>query len=379
MTERFSRKDTSLLGKWWWTVDRWSLSVIFVLIIAGIFLSFAGSPPVADRLNLGGFFFVKRHLLLVFPAIFLLLSVSILTPRQVRRLATVFYLIGIPLLCLTLFSGIEIKGAKRWLNLWGFSLQISEFIKPAFSVLVAWMLAEKYVNPEFPGLSINLVLLSLFLGLLLCQPDLGMSVIVLCTWIAQLFIAGLPLLWLGVLGALGLISLATTYFLFPHVGKRIDQFFNPALGDIKGDLYQVHQSLEAFANGRFFGKGPGEGVIKKHLPDAHSDFIFSVAGEEFGFLLCIVLVALFVFIIIRSFLRALKEESLFIMLAITGLVVQFGLQAFVNMASSLRLIPTKGMTLPFISYGGSSLLALAIAMGMLLSLTRKRHGSTDDL
>lgn len=379
MAERFSRKDTSLLGRWWWTIDRWSLSAVFVLIIAGILLSFAGSPPVADRLNLSGFFFVKRHILLVFPAIFLIVAVSLLSPKQVRRIATLIYLIGIPLLLVTLFAGVEIKGARRWLNLGGFSLQISEFLKPAFSVLTAWMLSEKYRNPDFPGFSINLFLLGLLLFLLLLQPDLGMTLIVLSTWIAQLFVAGLPLLWMGVLGGVGLSVLLAAYFLFPHVGRRIDQFLNPDLCDVKGDLYQVSQSLDAFANGRLFGRGPGEGVVKRHLPDAHADFIFSVAGEEFGFFLCIGLLLLFLFIVVRSFLRTLGEESLFIVLGVTGLVAQFGLQAFVNMASALHLIPTKGMTLPFISYGGSSLLALAVAMGMLLSLTRKRHGSMEDL
>lgn len=204
-----------------------------------------------------------------------------------------------------------------------------------------------------------------------------MTLVLISTWIGQLFVAGMPLIWMGILAGLGIVCLCGAYFLFPHVAKRMDQFFDPSAGDPKQDLYQVTQSLKAFTQGGLFGRGPGEGIVKKNVPDAHADFVFAVAGEEFGLFLCLFIVALFAFVVIRSLMRAMQDSSLFVMMAASGLVIQFGLQAFVNMASALHLIPTKGMTMPFISYGGSSLVALAIAMGMLLGLTRKRHGVVD--
>ncbi|MES2607771.1 MAG: putative lipid II flippase FtsW [Pseudomonadota bacterium] len=373
----FSRRDTSVIGRWWWTVDRWSLGAILVIIGLGVLLSFAASPPVANRLNLGTFFFVKRHLIMVPPALLIMFGISLLTPLHIRRLASFVYLTGVVMLIATLLYGIEIKGAKRWLMLAGMSLQASEFIKPAFAVLAAWMLAEKYKDREFPGLSVSMVLLLILMVLLLLQPDLGMTLVLISTWVGQLFVAGMPLIWMGILAGLGIVCLCGAYFLFPHVAKRMDQFFDPSAGDPKQDLYQVTQSLKAFTQGGLFGRGPGEGIVKKNVPDAHADFVFAVAGEEFGLFLCLFIVALFAFIVLRSLMRAMQDSSLFVMMAASGLVIQFGLQAFVNMASALHLIPTKGMTMPFVSYGGSSLIALAIAMGMLLGLTRKRHGVVD--
>jgi cell division protein FtsW len=375
----FSRRDTSVVGRWWWTVDRWSLGAILMIIGIGVLLSFAASPPVASRLNLSTFYFVKRHLIMVPPALLIMFGVSLLDTQNIRRLASFVYLMGVAMLIFTLFHGLEVKGARRWIMIAGTSLQASEFIKPAFAVLVAWMLAEKYKDPHFPGLSISMILMGILVLLLLLQPDLGMTLVVISTWIGQLFIAGIPLIWMGIIAAMGIVGLCGAYFLFPHVARRIDQFFDPSSGDPRHDLYQVTQSLEAFMQGGLFGRGPGEGIIKKNVPDAHADFVFAVAGEEFGLFLCLFVVILFAFIVLRSLIRAMNDSSLFIMMATAGLVIQFGLQAFVNMASALHLIPTKGMTMPFISYGGSSLIALAIAMGMLLALTRKRHGIVDVL
>ncbi len=370
----FSRRDTSVIGRWWWTVDRWSFGAILIIIGIGILLSFAASPPVANRLNLGTFFFVKRHLLMIPPALMIMFCVSLCNPIHIRRVAFFIYLIGAFLLVTTLFYGVEIKGAKRWIMIAGMSLQASEFIKPAFAVLSAWMLAEKYKDPAFPGVSISIGLLMVLIALLLLQPDLGMTLILISTWIGQLFVAGIPLIWMGILSGCGVFCLCLAYFLFPHVARRMDQFFDPSAGDPRHDLYQVTQSLKAFMQGGFFGRGPGEGIIKKNVPDAHADFVFAVAGEEFGVFLCLFIVSLFAFIVLRSLMRAMQDSSLFVMLAASGLILQFGLQAFVNMASALHIIPTKGMTMPFISYGGSSLIALAIGIGMLLGLTRKRHG-----
>lgn len=373
--DSFSRKDTSIIGRWWWTVDRWTLSALAGLMILGILLSMAASPSVADRLNLGGFFFVKRHIIMVLPSIAVLFGVSLMSPRDVRRLAVILYFTGALLMILTLLSGAEIKGARRWVNIGSFSLQASEFVKPAFAVVAAWMISEKYHHPNFPGLSISLVFLGGYVFLLMLQPDLGMTVVAIATWIGQLFIAGIPLFWMGLMAALAIFGMFSAYFFFPHVAKRIDQFLDPAAGDPRHDLYQVTQSLEAFVNGGIFGRGPGEGIVKKHIPDAHADFVFAVAGEEFGLFLCLILIALFAFVVLRSFLRVVHDQSLFVILATSGIIIQFGMQAAINMASTLHIIPTKGMTLPFISYGGSSMLALALGMGMVLSLTRRRHGA----
>ncbi len=379
LKETFSRRDNSIMSRWWWTIDRWTLGALIVLMSIGILLSFAASPAVADRLNLGGFFFVKRHLVFILPSFLLMIMVSLMAPLYVRRLAVAIYLLGVVLLIFTLLGGSEVKGARRWINVGSFSIQASEFVKPAFAVVSAWMISEKLRNPHFPGLNLSLILLSVFVILLLLQPDLGMTVVTVATWIGQLFIAGIPLFWIGCVGGLAIFGMLGSYFFFPHVARRIDQFLDPSSGDPRHDLYQVTQSLEAFKNGGLFGRGPGEGIVKKHIPDVHADFVFAVAGEEFGLLVCLVLVALFAFIVVRSFLRLVNEQSLFVILASSGIVLQFGLQAVINLSSTLHIIPTKGMTLPFISYGGSSMLAIGIAMGMVLAFTRKRHGIGDTI
>jgi cell division protein FtsW len=210
----------------------------------------------------------------------------------------------------------------------------------------------------------------LVLGLLLLQPDLGQAVVLSCTWFAEAYLAGLPILLVPVALALGAGGLASAYYVFPHVHSRIDRFLDPAAGD----GYQVTRSLEAFTNGGLWGRGPGEGRVKDFLPDAHADFVFAVAGEEMGLIVCLIIVLLFSFIVLRGMSRLLRELNIYVVLAGTGLLVQFGLQAVINMASTLHMMPTKGMTLPFISYGGSSLLALGLGMGMLLAMTRQRFG-----
>ncbi|MBP9752410.1 MAG: putative lipid II flippase FtsW [Proteobacteria bacterium] len=377
MRTTFIRRDNSLIGRWWWTIDRWSLMAVLALIAVGILMSFAASPPVANRLNLEAFFFVKRHLVMTIPAVFLIFVVSLLTPIQVRRFATIGFLVCLCLLTLTLFYGVEIKGAKRWLNLAGNSIQASEFMKPFFAIMTAWMFAEKAKKSNFPGVLISFFLMTCIVGLLMMQPDLGMTVVIVFTWCVQLFLSGIPFIWIGIVFGAAIVGLMGAYMFFPHVTKRIDQFLDPVSGDTKQELYQITQSLEAFMNGGLFGKGPGEGIVKKHIPDAHADFVFAVTGEEFGFIVCSIIVLLFLFIIVRSLLRTMEDSSIFIVLGTCSLAAQFALQTFVNMASTLHLIPTKGMTMPFISYGGSSQIALGISMGMLLAFTRERHGQME--
>jgi len=373
--QTFSRRDTSILGRWWWTIDRWNLGAVLLLVAVGILLSFAASPAVADRLRLGGFYFVKRHIMMVPMALLAMLFMSMLSPRNIRRAAVLLFFVSVILLILTLFIGVEVKGARRWVSFAGFSVQASEFVKPAFAVIIAWMLSEAHKTPQFPGLSVAFAFLCGVLGLLLLQPDLGMSVVITLTWICQVFVAGLPIIWLVMLAVLAFVGLVGAYVFLPHVARRIDQFLNPSSLDPRHDLYQIQQSLDAFGQGGFLGRGPGEGLVKRHVPDAHADFVFAVAGEEFGLVLCLLIVFIFSFFVMRALTKSLMNTNLFAMLAVVGLVAQFGLQALINMASSLHLIPTKGMTMPFISYGGSSMVALGIAVGMILAFTRKNHGT----
>ena len=369
----FARTDQSAVARWWWTVDKWTLAALGVLIGFGAVLIMAASPAVAERIGADSMHFVKRQLALMPFAVALMFFVSLQTPKTVRRIAVVGFLIAIGLLAATFVIGTEIKGARRWINLPGLSIQPSEFVKPCFAVVAAWMFAERKQNPAFPGNAIAIGLYVVVVGLLIKQPDLGQAVVVSSIWFAEFFLAGLPLYWVAVCAMLGAGGLTGAYFFLPHVTSRINRFLDPA----SGDTYQVDRSLEAFMNGGLWGRGPGEGRVKDVLPDAHADFIFAVAGEELGLIFCVVIVALFAFIVLRGFSRMLQETNLFVILASTGLFVQFGLQAIINMASSLQLMPAKGMTLPFLSYGGSSLLALGLGMGMALALTRRRYGAAE--
>jgi cell division protein FtsW len=366
-----ARTDTSLVGRWWWTVDRWSLVALGALLAAGALLVMAASPAVAERIGLDSFHFVRRQVVYLFPAIGVMILVSLSSPLTVRRIATIGFVVTIALMILTLLVGNEVKGAQRWLSLAGFVIQPSEFIKPFFAVVAAWMFAEQQRGEGFPGYLVSTLMMAIVCALLVMQPDFGMTVVVAAVWFVQFFMAGMPMTWIIVMGFAAVAGLAAAYALLPHVASRIDRFLDPS----SGDSFQVDTALSAFRTGGLTGRGPGEGTVKGILPDAHTDFIFAVAGEEFGLIACLVLVALFAFVVLRGFSRMLMERNAFVMLAASGLLVQFGIQAFVNMGVNLRLLPAKGMTLPFVSYGGSSLLALAIGMGMVLALTRKRPGA----
>ena len=366
----FDRTDRSLMARWWWTVDRWTVAAVAMLIGFGALLAMAASPPVAERLNLDAFHFARRQMVYLPLAMAILFGVSLLAPRGVRRLSVAMFAVALILLIATFFVGAEIKGARRWLDLGFASLQPSEFIKPAFAVVTAWLLAAHRAGNFPAGTVTAFALFAGVTGLLALQPDVGMAVVVSAVWLCQVFIAGLSLHWAAFFVALGVCSMIAAYVVLPHVASRFDRFLDPA----SGDNYQVDTSIDSFMNGGLLGRGPGEGTVKAVLPDAHSDFVFAVAGEEFGLLACLLIVGLFAFVVLRGFGRMLQENSLFVMLAVTGLLVQFGLQATINMGSALRLMPAKGMTLPFISYGGSSLLSIALAIGMVLALTRRRVG-----
>ncbi|MBI4273394.1 MAG: putative lipid II flippase FtsW [Rhizobiales bacterium] len=363
-----SRVERTPFTTWWWTVDKLTLAAIGALMLGGIVLLLAASPPVAGRLGLDPFHFVNRHALYLIPAMLVLLGTSFLSPRQIRRVALMIFLASLIFIVLTLFIGAEVKGARRWIAVLGVHVQPSEFLKPAFVILIAWLFGETARRPEMPANFAALALLILVMTLLMLQPDFGQTMLIALVWGVLFFLAGMRLVWAIGLTGIASIGLAIAYFTVPHVARRIRRFIDPS----SGDTFQIDTAVESFMRGSWFGRGPGEGTVKRILPDSHADFVFAVAAEEFGIALCLVLVALFAFIVVRTLARAMRNEDPFSRFAASGLAILFGMQSVINMAVNLHLIPAKGMTLPFISYGGSSLLSLAYGMGMLLALTRER-------
>jgi cell division protein FtsW len=362
-----SRVDKSPVANWWWTIDRWFLAAFLSLMGLGIVLSFAASPAVAERIGLDSFHFATRQIVFTIPALIAMLSVSFLDQRQIRRMSLVILCVSLLLMVAALYVGVEVKGARRWVSLAGISIQPSEFLKPAFVIICAWLFAEHARQPDIPGNLFAIILLGLVVALLVAQPDLGQTMLVLGTWGVMFFMAGMPWLWIIVLGAIGAGGAVAAYTIFPHVAGRIDRFLTG-----EGDTFQVDMGREAVVHGGWWGVGPGEGTVKRVIPDSHADFVFAVAGEEFGIVLCLAIMLLFAFIVLRGLNIALKEQDDFTRYSVAGLVVVFGFQSIINMGVNLQLMPAKGMTLPFISYGGSSLIAIAISMGMVLALTRKR-------
>jgi len=363
-----TRAERTPFAAWWWTVDRPLLAALIALMLGGIVLSLAASPPVAARLGLDPFYFVTRHIQYLVPAIAVLLGTSFLSPRHIRRLALVVFAVSFALVIATLFFGAEVKGARRWIVLAGVNIQPSEFLKPAFVILIAWLFAESAKKPDVPANTLALLILFGSLFVLVLQPDFGQTMLVALVWGALFFMAGMRFIWvIGLTGAAA-AGLMGAYVTVPHVARRIKRFLDPA----SGDTFQVDTAVESFMKGGWFGRGPGEGTVKRILPDSHADFVFAVAAEEFGIVLCLILVALFAFIVVRALTRAMQCDDPFARFAAAGLAILFGAQSAINMAVNLALIPAKGMTLPFISYGGSSMISLAYGMGMLLALTRER-------
>jgi len=363
-----SRVERTVFTDWWWTIDRLMLAALIALMLAGIILSLAASPPVAARLGLDPFYFVHRHVIYLVPATVVLFATSFLEPRVIRRLALVVFLLSLVLVALTLLYGPEVKGARRWIVILGVNIQPSEFLKPAFVILIAWLFGESAQRPEMPANTIALGLLLLAVAALVLQPDFGQTMLVALVWGALFFLAGMRLVWVIGLGGTAALGLAAAYVTIPHVASRIRRFLDPA----SGDTFNIDQAVESFFRGGWFGQGPGEGVVKRILPESHTDFVFAVAAEEFGIVLCLVLLALFAFIVLRGLRHAVRCDEPFRRFALAGLSILFGLQSAINMAVNIHLMPAKGMTLPFISYGGSSMISLAWSMGMLLALARQR-------
>ena len=362
-----SRAEKSVLTDWWFTVDRMLLASILAIAGAGVVLSLAASPAIAVKRGLPTYYFVERQLLFIAAGVALMLAISLLPPARVRRLALVAFAACLLSLLLVLTSGAEINGARRWLHFASYSLQPSEFAKPVFVVLCAWLLAEGRRRPDMPALPLAFALYLVLAGLLALQPDVGQALLVSLVWCALFFLAGGSVAWFLAFLAMLASGFAAAYHSVGYVRLRVDRFLSGA-----GESYQTGRARQSFIEGGLFGRGPGEGTIKSVLPDAHNDFIFAVIAEEYGALICLVLLGLFALVVARAFARQMGEDDDFLRLGAMGLALLFGLQAVINMAVNTGLLPTKGMTLPFISIGGSSTLATSLGLGMLLALTRRR-------
>lgn len=358
----FARTDTSIVANWWWTVDRPLLVVLALLAAVGLVFLFTASPPVAALKNLSPWHFAVRQCVFLAAGLVVLLVASLLAPLGVRRIATALFVVSLSLLALVPLVGFEVNGAVRWLSVAGLSIQPSEFVKPALIVVVAHTLASEDGLRALPRASLPV---GLVIALLLLQPDVGTALLVAAVFGIMVFMAGLGWFWVLGMAAAGMGLALFAYRTFGHVQSRIDAFLAAEGG------FQVDRALQAMASGGWLGRGPGEGVVKNRLPDSHADFIFAAGVEEFGLIAGLVVVLLFAIIVLRALILAERQHDRFAQLAAVGLVSQVGLQAIINLGVNVAILPAKGMTLPFVSYGGSSLLALALGTGMALALLRR--------
>ena len=371
------RDGEPVLPKWWRTVDKWTLTCILLLFGIGILLGLAASVPLAERNNLAPFHYVQRQAFFGGLALAAMFLTSMMSPTLVRRLAVIGFLVSFVALAMLPFLGTDFgKGAVRWYSLGFASVQPSEFLKPGFVIAAAWLMAASQDLGGPPGRMYSFVLTVTIVLMLALQPDFGQASLVLFGWGVMWFVGGAPMILL--IGLAGLVVLAGSfaYGQSEHFARRIDGFLNPDIDPTT----QLGYATNAIREGGFFGVGVGEGQVKWSLPDAHTDFIIAVAAEEYGLVLVLMIIALYASIVVRSLLRLMRERDPFIRLAGTGLCAMFGVQAMINMGVAVRLLPAKGMTLPFVSYGGSSLIATGIAVGMLLAFTRTRpQGEIGDL
>lgn len=361
--------DPSVLGRWWRTVDRLSLTALAILLLTGLLIGFAASPPLADKNGLPHFHYVLRHAVFAAMAAGALGFISLWSPDQVRRNGVRIFLVAFAALLALPFFGVDFgKGAVRWYSLGFMSLQPVEFLKPVFVVTAAWMMSASAQPNGPPGVSLSLALAGAIAATLALQPDFGQAMLVLATWGVMFFVWGAPILLILGLGGAVVGGLWYAYQNSEHVARRIDAYWSAELDPTS----QLGYATNAILQGGLFGVGAGEGTVKSTLPDAHTDFVIAVAAEEYGLLLCLFVIGIFLFITLRAFQRLMRERDLFARLAGAGLATLFGMQALINIGVTIRLLPAKGMTLPFVSYGGSSMLAVALGMGMLLALTRRR-------
>ena len=362
------RSDRGALARWWFTIDKALLSSVMLLMAMGVLVSMAASPPVAERIGLPAFHFFKNQVVFLMMGLCGLLTVSFFNADYVRRAGFLAFIGSLVLMVAALKFGPEIKGAHRWIYLGPLNLQPSEIAKPGFVIVAAWFLAQQGKRPDMPGAFMAFCAAAIFISLLILQPDFGQTALVTLTFGAMLLVFGIAWKYIFGLAATVMGGGLLAYTVVPHVASRINRFVHSD----KGDTFQVDTATAAFNNGGFLGTGPGGGTAKLVLPDAHTDFAYAVVGEEFGFVACMGLMLLFFFIIIRVLSRAKADDDAFSALAMTGLVCMFAFQASINMGVNVGLLPAKGMTLPFISYGGSSLLGTALAMGFVLALARRR-------
>lgn len=369
----FSRNDQGPIAKWFWTVDRSLLGAALTLMGLGVALSFASSPAAiaADQSITDPFHYAWRMIVWAVGGLGAMMTISLLSPRGVRRIAVLGLFASIVIMAALPVIGDTVKGAARWINLGPFSLQPSEFAKPCLIVFAAWMFSESQKGQGVPGVSIAFAAWIVTVGLLLIQPDIGQTLLVTTTFMAVFFMAGVPLKWVMALAAAGGAGLVGIFMSFSHFRDRLS-----AHGSTDPDAtFQVDRASEAIRAGGLVGRGIGEGVMKRKVPDLHTDFIYSVGAEEFGLMLSLLMIGLYAFIVLRGMRKAMKLNDPFEQTAAAGLFMLVGLQACINIAVNLNLIPTKGMTLPFISYGGSSMLAMGLTMGFALALTRRRPGA----
>ncbi len=369
--KHLSRNDRTLVGRWFWTIDKTLLAMVMLLIGLGIVAVAAAAPAAAHRysggtVRIGDLYYLKRQIMWILAGVPVMLATSMLPVDWAKRVAIGGTVVFILALFAVPFLGSEVNGAVRWINLPGFQLEPSEFLKPMFVITTAWLLAARFDDRSLPTMQLSFGLLVVIAGLLVKQPDFGQTALFGAVWTAQAILAGMSVLVIGGVVCLGVGGLGVAYLTSTHVAERIDHFVKGT-----GDTYQIDRALDCFKAGGLFGAGPGEGQMKFRLPEAHTDYIFSVIGEEFGAIACFVLAVLYLAIVVRVLLQLLDEEEPFIFLAAAGLAIQFGLQAAINMAVNLALLPSKGMTLPLVSHGGSSFLALSVGMGLLLALTRR--------
>lgn len=365
-----ARARRSGIADWLRTVDPWLLGGFGGLLAFGVVMALAASPAVAERIGLPPFHFVDRQTLLLIPSAMTLLAVSFLSPRQARRAALGIYVISLALIAATLLFGAEVKGSRRWI----LGVQPSEFIKPAFVILSAWVFTEARRNdaPQLLARLLSLLILPITIIPLILQPDFGQTFLISAIWGMLFFMTGLSWFWMLGLFSLGGFGVSMAFVFSRHVHERVMHFLHhDSVSGGNSDTFQVDTALQAILSGGWYGRGPGEGVFKSILPDAHTDFVFAVAGEEFGILACLGIMAFFGTIMLRALWLAGRNYDPFSRVAAAGLALMFGLQSWINMAVNLRAVPAKGMTLPFISYGGSSEIALSIGMGFLVALTRR--------
>lgn len=367
---RSSRSYKNPISRWWWSLDHTLFGLIVGLMVIGAFIVTTSSGAVASEYDVGAFYFARKQWIFLCLAFFLMLLTSALSLRNIKILGSIIFFTALIGIFITIFMRVDVKGASRWIQLFGFKIQPTEFIKIGLIIITATLLTFSKKKEQQKRFFISLFLIGVLEIAVISQPDFGMFGLLGLIWGMQIFMAGVPMVWVVSLITLGMSCAVGAYAVLPHVRSRLSRFLDPD----SGDSYQIDRAMEALLAGSWQGLGAGEGIIKQHLPDAHTDFVFAVIGEEFGLIGCFAILMLYGAIIFRGFMQIIDKRDKFIFLAGSGIIILFALQVLINIAVVLQLMPTTGMTLPFISYGGSSTTTMGMTMGILLALTRKGQG-----